>query len=243
MNILSIDWDYFFPDVIPYDWGHKESGIFYEMAWHWRPGNRNLITNEIALDTVVPSKERLKDFWKKVCPKTSKFLIIAESHLDILQIGKIFKESTIWNFDQHHDLCYGDKQPTKPDCGSWAGHLIKEGVISEYNVVYPEWRKQEPENIPEIKANYYYEIPENLPEFDIVFICRSYAWTPTWADPEWIKFIEHWKKHSFLWDSKIISESVLNKRSPGNIEARKIMIETEKQRKELEKEPKNKTTK
>ncbi len=42
MNILSIDWDYFFPDTSEYDWGHNENSIMLDFIWSTRCISRSL---------------------------------------------------------------------------------------------------------------------------------------------------------------------------------------------------------
>jgi len=231
--ILSVDWDYFFPDLIPYDWGHQESAMFYEMLWHVRVSNRNLMTKEKALDVVKPDPKLLDGFWDRVCPKHPKKLIIAESHASIEHY--ITEGSTVYNFDQHHDIQYGFGLD-KLDCGNWAGRALKKNLLKKYVLVYPPWRQKiregEPEQIasphsdpPYDPVEIFYDVPADLPKFDTVFLCRSYAWTPTWCDDAWLEFgLRH------LFHSKVYtSDSAMKARHPNMAEAIKEAEEMEKQ--------------
>ena len=133
-RILSVDWDYFFPDVFWFDWSQKEQNMFFlEYLWYIRYGNQHMKTGELAKDLVKPDEKLLKNFWKKVCPKEpSLHLCICESHKDIIVVLESFFESTttkfsIWNFDQHHDAGYGMEEL---NCDNWAHYLHKKKRLS-----------------------------------------------------------------------------------------------------------------
>jgi len=252
MNILSVDWDFFFPDVIPLDWGHKESPLFIESLWPIRAGNRNLLTKEKAIDTILPDKNLLNGFWERVIyqPGLVYSLIITESHADISIILKEDKKNVVVNFDQHHDILYRGRTIPKgdiPDCDYWAGWGIKYGYIKELHQFYPEWRKQNPESsdvnnlLPELNTKRKHKITVNyglssnyLPKiFGVVFICRSGAWTPSWCDDKWLEFISWWKKFPSIWDNKIILPYVLQERKPNLEEAIELSKQWDKQYEEV----------
>jgi hypothetical protein len=217
IRILSVDWDYFFPDVFWFDWSQKEESIFLEFLWPIRYGNAHLKTGEMAKDIVKPDKSLLCGFWEKVCPRGPYInLTIAESHKDVISIvdnyfpDPDFKPKFgIWNFDQHHDGGYGMKEL---NCDNWVHHLWENDRLSDYNVIYPPWREERPEEKPEFPHAMHYKIPILPDRFEFVFICRSSGWTPSWCDDEWIKFIEYWKKYDYLWETKSFSEYALKKR-------------------------------
>jgi hypothetical protein len=218
LRILSVDWDYFFPDTFWYDWSQKEeSMMFLEYLWYIRYGNQHLKTGALAKDTVKPDKSRLCGFWEKVSPREPYInLTITESHKDIVTTLDFFFSDPldrpsfeIWNFDQHHDAGYGME---KLNCDNWAHYLHEDGRLSEYHVIYPPWRKEKPEEKPKFPCTMHYEIPDLPDRFEFVFICRSGGWTPSWCDDEWIKFIEHWKKYELLWTTKSSAEYALKKR-------------------------------
>jgi hypothetical protein len=235
MNLLSVDWDFFFPCADWYDWGHSENkALFLEWIWQVRSGNVHLQTGKLALDHFVPRERELSTFWNTVCPKTN-LLIIADSHSDIqiiLQMGGW----KVWNFDAHHDIRYGKREKNpKYRCDNWVDVGRRKKKIDEYNLIYPKWRKKDKETIPEkFPVNVFYGIPDDLPEFNAVFICRSSAWIPTWWDARWIKFIEYWKKKDrMLWDNKVSCEFALKVRSPNMEEARELAVEQIKQREQM----------
>jgi len=224
MNVLSVDWDYFFPNTVQFDWGHRESPLYMDMLWTLRVHDVSLGTEKSVLDILVPDEKLLKDFWKRVCPKEPDILAITESHADLFRILKTIGNAEVYNFDAHHDLYYNGSLPKKPECGSWAGHALKKGMISKYKIIFPPWRKSTIENIPsdwENKMVQMIEIPKQLPKFDVVFICRSSAWTPSWSDDKWLEFIGYWKKFH-IWQYKSVAPYVMKARSPDLKEARKL---------------------
>ena len=161
-------------------------------------------------------------------------IIIADSHSDIkfvLGMGGW----TVWNFDAHHDIRYG-KREKNPEfrCDNWADVGRRRKKIDKYNLVYPEWRKEDKETIPKrFPVNIFYGIPKDLPVFDAIFICRSSAWIPTWWDTRWIKFIEYWKKDKHLWKHKVSCDFALKVRSPNMKQAEELAKEQKKQREEM----------
>jgi hypothetical protein len=121
IQILSVDWDYFFPNPMWYDWGHKEEPLFMEFLWQIRATNRNLKTREWAVDQMRVDRNRRHNFWKKVCPDPNvAFLYVTESHKDIFDMlkGLSFGNMSVWNFDAHNDLSYSNR--TTKECDNWA---------------------------------------------------------------------------------------------------------------------------
>ena len=230
MNILSVDWDYWFPNTINFDWGHRESMFFIETIWSMRAGCRDIITGDWALDVMKPRKQ-YKRFWDNYVDGSPEYLVVAESHLSILEMLRSRRRNsmvedehvTIWNFDAHHDLGYG---MTEENCGNWAMKAHAEGLMDEYKLVYPQWRFVGPEcaeiPVPEgLQFEYFYEPPE-IDGVDMVFICRSGSWTPTWCDAAWMKFIGYFKQFPWTWESKGYTELALRKRKPNLKEAKEL---------------------
>jgi hypothetical protein len=191
MTILSVDWDYFFPDPSWWDWGHSEAPIYYEMLWDLRPGNTNLLTKEVAIDVYHPNPALLDGFWDRTLDETPWLaqLWLVESHKTMhdamAKLSKIFALD-IWNFDQHHDL-YGPDNVTEVNCGNWAKPFTK-GRTHHYHVIYPPWRKEYPDTEFKGRCDVWYEHPGKLSP-DIIFVCRSSCWTPPWSDDKWLEFI------------------------------------------------------
>lgn len=207
MKILSIDWDYFFPDSSPYDWSsNEENGLFYEIIWSMRITNKNMFTRESVLDEYVPTIP--EDFWGIV--KNRPQCYKAESHKRIWDIIDIHRNVELTNIDAHHDCGYKHNydyrklvpfKTTVPekvinhiDCGNWGAFGQAGKRITKFKLVYPAWRKKYRECDPNHKSYWFpknvkYKLPKPA-NYDIVFICRSACWTPPWFDKSLFDFID-----------------------------------------------------
>lgn len=236
INVCSIDWDYFFPDEHPYDWGLNEfPASLLNRLWVIRAGNVPIFTKafkdrNIALYNFLPDIERINTFWNHIKTKDSS-IVITESHAELFKIIDAMEiEITLYNFDAHHDI-YSDKNL---NCGNFVYHLLNEGYLKpeNYHIVYPHWREDSLDGLivcDDIeKINTYYQIPEDLPIFNIIFICRSGAWTPPWSDDHWINFIQYWKQYPPIWKNKMALPYVLQKRD-FDIKAAETVIKEEKE--------------
>ena len=194
-NLLSIDWDFFFP--IPeidreflYDWGHREDFAFMlDGIW------------DIRAAAFLGRKKPLPDtngeektFWDRFTFAPNTKLYFADSHSQAVS-PKVSKDiSIVWNFDAHHDAYTSIAEVIKKmkvDCGSWmiAYHLH----LAKLKVVYPAWKhwakEYEKPYIPSLRISI--DKGKRVPlVFDKIFLCRSGAWTPTWIEDKFWKFIE-----------------------------------------------------
>ncbi len=220
-TLLSVDWDYFFPNATPYDWGHREADFFLENIWQIRVTDRNIYSGDYAFDNYIPNNRRLKKFWEKVCPNPPGLLMIAESHADVYPYMRYLGKSHVINYDAHHDLGYHDFKEVACDNWTYFGH--KDKLISQYDLVIPPWKKKMDEISPEQakKINIHRKLI-SCPKANVLFICRSSAWTPPWWDHEWLKFIEYWKKDDLLWSAKIALDYALKARSLNYEKAKKL---------------------
>jgi hypothetical protein len=197
-TILSVDWDYFFPDLSGFDWQmNEQNNFYYESIWPFRWGNVDLFNPKTKANRVVhPNFKLLKNFWGNVFDlsylyNNSNFIAyINDSHSNIAELieGKGTK-FIIHNFDQHHDIFYDNQ--LKLDCSNWAYMLRNR--IHQYHLYYPPWRKEKPEsNLNDVKeyiTSINYELPDQLIDVNYVFVCRSSCWTPPWSDKQWLNFI------------------------------------------------------
>jgi len=223
VSILSIDWDWFFPNVGPYDWTHNEENpLFFETIWSLRPGSMHIMDpTRVAVEEIRPDRALLDGFWERTVKMIPMALFVAESHLDLYRIVSESirpKRVEVVNFDAHHDTGYG--LGAKPNCGNWAEHFHKEKKLARYEVVYPPWRKAEPEG----KMPRFVKVIEPPParRYDFVFVCRSGCWTPTWADREWLDFIGWWKRSEYVWGHKVAAPFALKERQPNLEDAIRI---------------------
>jgi hypothetical protein len=232
LNILSIDWDWFFPNSELFDWGHsEEQAMFLEMAWSWRCGNIRIGSDQLAVDVMNPDTTRLSGFWERTVKGKPWQISICESHKALYEwiAGGMCKnqKAAITNFDAHHDGGYSNAPSLKVNCGNWAEYLHRERKMFSYKVVYPPWRKEEPEGgFPEF-GNAVYE-PPDAERYDYIFICRSGAWVPTWCDDAWTKFIEYWKKDEWLWQDKMYQPFALKTRKPDLETAKTLAVDQRK---------------
>lgn len=223
MNLLSIDWDYFFPNISEYDWQMNENKfIYYELIWHIRWSTHNIKGTKIAKDAFHINNNLLNDFWEKVLEQSFPIILYCtDAHTDIKRVFQEFPHETfnVWNFDQHHDLGYSGNDPNLLDCGNWADYF--KDKIDTYNLVYPSWRLKKGEDIdfdPAIKVHY--KIPSALPKFDVIFICRSSPFTPPWNDKQWLNFIHYFKSYPHIWRIKRSAPYVMKER-PFNLDEAK----------------------
>lgn len=192
MRILSIDWDYFYPDSAPYDMGHNEnhSPTLSMILWHTRTNSHNLLTGEPLLDAYVPTVP--EDFWSKVL-KNKPTILVADSHFRIWDnlLSENFN-TVVTSIDAHHDCGYGPLG-NRLDCGNWAAHAIKLYRIKELHIHYPAWRRTIKEPRRKVApTSVSYTLPEPA-KYDRIFMCRSGTWTTPWHDEQFLKLIENSK--------------------------------------------------
>lgn len=67
-----------------------------------------------------------------------------------------------------------------------------------------------------VPVNVKYGLPRETLEPLVLFICRSGAWTPSWADAAWLDFIDRLKqKYPMKQGKSYIFDYVLKEREPG----------------------------
>jgi hypothetical protein len=186
IKVLSVDWDWFFPDPTWYDWGsHEDRELFYELIWVTRTNTKDRNGKNNACEIFNPDPEVIKTFWNKVVKPRPMHICVTESHRDIYGLLRELRGIELINLDAHHD--YGYQQTKVLDCSNWAYHGVKKKIISKYKLYYPEWRKGHEEEGSK-KCEVHYGLPPKS-EYDVVFICRSPSWTPPWADEQWLKLV------------------------------------------------------
>lgn len=234
IKVLSVDWDFFFPDPSWYDWSHnEESGLGYEFLWQTRPGNRNIRTGEVAHLSYLPNKAMLDGFWGKVlgpstlsgyrCPR----ILVCESHRTLGEqlLGLKGVSFDITNYDQHHDLGYDDRKTL--DCGNWAAKVMERRRGSTIRQVYPAWRAEPKDGefrpVKSFMERVSFSFWPDAQAIDpaIIFVCRSSCWTPPWADDEWLEFLKPLEK-MISWEDRGQVEFVSKARHPGKAAAKSL---------------------
>ncbi len=187
INLLSIDWDFFFPYDACYDWGHREIPFFMS----------NTIWNNRALgflirDSRLPGTSGQEEvFWNRFRFHPDAVLYIADAHMNIFNLANKIKAYNIINFDFHHDAYSPVSDVIKSmrvTCENWVTALY--AFNKHINIVhyYPETTNYDK---PKIDIRSEVDNGKKLRlVFDDVFLCRSSAWTPSWLDDKFDKFIE-----------------------------------------------------
>lgn len=206
MRILSIDFDYFVeenPDLCV----HHDEDFYnkYGQFPKWSDYESRWRAMGSSIEKMLPFRGSIHDLtWNLRCLANDQNVHVAESHQDLIwYIEKAMnrpillceKKPTfdIVNIDAHHDIFYeASPELTKCDSTDWAGFLIVRKLVRSYLQVYPQWRERIPEEFETPKA---WAIKRGTDcrsshsvrsirwkRCDLVFLCRSCAWTPPCYD-------------------------------------------------------------
>jgi len=202
MRLLSIDFDYWMPEKIEWDFGHQEIPLMIDFIWHSRAANflaRDMDFRQemsISLDEMHPSELGYALVGDLGCSFPRDSMAFAESHVSAHDWFKDVQDGELWHIDAHHDIWYGREDI---NCDNWVKHLVDEGKVRSVNLVYPRWRMEEKFDfdwngkVEEVIARWrkkgvlfkkHYGL-KSLPRgmrFDRTFMCRSGAWVPPWLD-------------------------------------------------------------
>lgn len=201
-NLLVIDFDYFFPnpmimtnttpDVMLYDWSAAEapdgSQTLPDFIWETRAMSF-LLNNQ-----PLPMCHGYEDFWNRFTLKTGARIYVADSNQHAAYMFP--NTDDIWDridlYDAHHDAGYPDGDNNTIHCGNWMLHHYTLGTHDLY-VHYPPWRghaENNPERPPIAPVNRTIDDgTKATTRYDMVFVCRSGAWVPSWCDHQFTEFI------------------------------------------------------
>ena len=153
MNLLVVDFDYFFTKIERaqdsrfereyqlYDWGHiEEHSIFYETIWQIRAGAF------LRAGQTLPGVDRvaLDSFWSRFhfSPRAQLFFADSNMYAAHERIGRYIHG--VWLFDAHADAGYHPDaidrlQATgEVNCENWM--LLYAAQDAELHMRYPTWR-------------------------------------------------------------------------------------------------------
>jgi len=207
-QVLSIDFDFWVPDPLELDMGHREAKFFIDAMWGLRAGQalaRGVDLREVmkveSSNGLLPSTLLSALKGHLASPQKLK-IAIAESHASLYYFLEGETDIEMVNLDAHHDCGYqiaADKLPDcEVDCGNWAGKLVMEGRVKKHIQVFPTWKRDSDKYGGEAwefmkgghplasKARCLIGWKPSVLEgfkFTHVFLCRSGAWVPPWADP------------------------------------------------------------
>jgi len=205
VNLLSVDWDYFFPSGEKtdqwalWDWGHSEKhgGELLQVLWQ----SRAVGFRHYGLDLPTTSGEELT-FWSRFRFSADCELYVGDSHKGAIRPEISDEITAVWNYDAHADCGYhkdalkNAKRDQRVACEDWLlGYHIVNGLKgSDLHVRYPSWRSyaMEDEPTPPLK-NVDRQVDDGKPVdvvFDRIFVARSGAWVPPWLDDKWEQFIQ-----------------------------------------------------
>ena len=198
---LSVDWDYFFrPDPF-WDWGHSESPFFVNEMWSVRFQSAYAHGMDLT-KRYVPVGHTL--FWRALIERgfdfTHAIAFYGDSHLGAYPAFNEAKRRVVYNFDFHHDLLYQPPDSTI-SCENWLYHLLVKRRYTEAVVVYPYPRRkmefkdtldERPELWPmcdRVSCKTIQELSSGERRVERIFIARSGAWTPPWADKAFMRLV------------------------------------------------------
>ena len=205
MNLLSVDWDYFFDlsgektdQWALYDWGHSEKWGSDLLGVIWQSRAIGFTHYGLPLPTTTGEEAT---FWSRFRFSEDAELYVAESHKAAISPVVAEGITEVWNYDAHHDAGY-DKaalltvmNDQRVSCQDWLlGYKVTNGLTGKnMHVRYPKWRayalKEEP--TPPLKG-IDRAVDDGEPVdtiFDRVFIARSGAWTPPWVDEQFQELV------------------------------------------------------
>ena len=240
IKVLSIDWDYFADCPIGFKVNNFPDG-----------GNENL--PEFVLDQIWVTKYGQCSELKDVKMDTSEMIrlrmtlksivnqhttvIISDSHKDIYRYLEKFRQTNIpmelYNIDFHHDVY--DFQNDNVDCGNWLRLFINsDGSHDQDTFTWVRRKDSEMSGNKTIDDNSIIGIPKDImTPFQLVFLCRSSAWSPPHLDKEFLSLCRFLNKlnNKIVVDQKVMRNRY-NRQFKYNVEhyvdiVKKIMGDSE----------------
>ncbi|RTG92017.1 hypothetical protein [Thermus scotoductus] len=190
MRLLVVDFDYFFPvpqdpqDPLAflYSWAHFETPYYLGEVWEERA------LAFLLRGLPLPQARGWEGFWERFAFAPEARLYYADSnalafHSDVHQGVR-----EVMLFDAHHDAGYRPLG-VEPACDDWMVYYARQGA--RLRVFYPSWRDPSLEPVPAVPVERVKD-PGGPVEgvFHRVFLCRSGAWVPPWADEAFFSFLE-----------------------------------------------------
>lgn len=210
MNLLVVDFDYFFPfkelgqeDWQLYDWGHSE----LHRPWLQQTLWQTRAAGFFAAGKDLPGLSGLeKAFWKRFRFAKRAHGYVSDSNFFSMHQRVRRAVTSVHLYDAHHDCGYGLKMDTHWTCANWALWYLVNGA--DVMVNYPTWRRaafQEEGEAHCFAETIGYGIAHGTAfggrvtrrfdpggqvgvVFDKVHLCRSGTWVPPWHDRAFAAF-------------------------------------------------------
>ncbi len=190
MRLLVVDFDYFFP--VPQDpgdplaplfaWAHFETPYYLLEAWEERA------LAFLLRGLPLPKARGWQGFWGRFAFAPGAVLYYAESNALAFhpEVRRGVEEVVL--FDAHHDAGYRPLGEA-PACDDWMVFYHRQGA--RLRVYYPPWRDPRLEPEPQVAVERLQDPGGAVPGvFHRVFLCRSGAFVPPWADAD---FLPSWR--------------------------------------------------
>jgi hypothetical protein len=185
-TLVTIDWDYFIPEHLDWDFGHRESLIFLQNLW--------IARGRYFREMRTTGQER--GFWDRLKSRLGKTLFqqmeVSDSHVDVYTTPALAFAEKVVIIDRHHDIF--NKPKDHVDCGNWLADWL-EGDSKRRAV----WVKPGDEHVysgdPIEPYRKRVKILTYIPDLrkDVIIgmhVCRSGCWTPPWLDAAFIRFVK-----------------------------------------------------
>jgi hypothetical protein len=215
LNLLVVDWDYFFPnpayaanpteESLMYLWDHAEAPAYLSpLVWSGRA------SAFIRSGMELPRAEGYEGFWNRFRFNPDGVSVLyGDSNLHAgrimpssLGLDEEYETADAWArvtlYDAHHDSGYKStgtleewRATGKVSCEDWM--LVHHDAGSRLEVRYPTWRREVGQVEPEPLVPVDRQIDDGRDpdvEYHAVYVCRSGAWVPPWCDDQFTEFMD-----------------------------------------------------
>ena len=182
-TLLSIDWDFFVPEKVEWDFGHQETLFHLNFLW----------TTRLAYFDQMKTTGAENSFWDKTGLGTKPCTFVSDSHCFAYNLLRGIDHVVL--VDAHHDCWKADSLGTDDGdgiyCHNWLRAWLKGNKKRRATWVCPEWASGSfilPKDIDRVEE--VCEMP-SLKDMNVktVHVCRSGCWTPPWLDKKFIDFV------------------------------------------------------
>ena len=220
--LLSVDWDFFFPEHPEWDFSHSEGfhPALEDALWHSRASGMLHVGKDLRELTAAHSSIAPEQFWNELealgYDLSGARIAVAESHKAAAQFfltTGLPLGTKILHVDAHHDLGYGSAKELRDyvkkcrvEAGNWLGVLLSMFPHVLADVVWPQWKTHVEDDFARapISKKVRSRVTSSVwpapsctgGKVTDVFVCRSGAWVPPWHDTAFDTFIEDLSKHT-----------------------------------------------
>jgi len=186
-TIISIDWDFFVPEDVRWDFGHAENLLFLNMVW---------MTRSQLMDEMTTDGEE-QGFWDKLTNHADiegASFNVSDSHSYGYQMARGADHLVL--FDTHHDVWPWNRKSDHVNCDNWARFWLMSNPHAKMTWVRSAHSDYTLEGFDDFHGAERIEVltwgKDVIPDFgrvNRVHVCRSGCWTPPWLDQSFIDFV------------------------------------------------------